>query len=111
MADARVSSLVGTIDVTSQSGRDSALGSIDSALASIGDSRSELGAAQNQLMSNIRNISVGQISAAASESQMRDVDFAAESANFSQQNIMSQIGSFAQAQANASASSVTRLFQ
>lgn len=111
IADARVSSLVGAIDVTSQSGRDSALESIDNALASIGDSRSELGAAQNQLMSNIRNISVGQVNAAAAESQMRDVDFAAESANFSQQNIMSQVGSFAQAQANASASSVTRLFQ
>jgi flagellin len=111
IADARVSSLVGTIDVTSQSGRDTALESIDNALSSIGDSRSELGAAQNQLMSNIRNISVAQVNAVASESQMRDVDFAAESANFSQQNIMSQIGSFAQAQANASASSITRLFQ
>ena len=110
MADARVSSLVGSIDVTSQSGRASAMDTIDSALTSISDSRAQLGASQNQLMSNVRNISVGQINAASAESQMRDVDFAAESANFSQQNIMSQIGSFAQAQANASASSVTKLF-
>ena len=110
MADARVSSLVGSIDVTSQSGRASAMDAIDSALTSISDSRAQLGASQNQLMSNVRNISVGQINAASAESQMRDVDFAAESANFSQQNVMSQIGSFAQAQANASASSVTKLF-
>ena len=110
MADARVSSLVGSIDVTSQSGRASAIDAIDSALTSISDSRAQLGASQNQLMSNVRNISVGQINAASAESQMRDVDFAAESANFSQQNVMSQIGSFAQAQANASASSVTKLF-
>jgi flagellin len=110
MADARVSSLVGSIDVTSQSGRASAMDTIDSALTSISDSRAQLGASQNQLMSNVRNISVGQINAASAESQMRDVDFAAESANFSQQNVMSQIGSFAQAQANASASSVTKLF-
>ena len=110
MADARVSSLVGSIDVTSHSGRASAMDTIDSALTSISDSRAQLGASQNQLMSNVRNISVGQINAASAESQMRDVDFAAESANFSQQNIMSQIGSFAQAQANASASSVTKLF-
>jgi len=111
IGDAQVSSLVGAIDVTTDAGLASALDSIDSAMSSISDIRSELGASQNQLMSNIRNTSVTQINVASAESQIRDVDFAAESANFSQQNIMSQIGSFTQAQANASAANVTRLFQ
>ena len=111
IGDAQVSSLVGSIDVTTEAGRTAAIDSIDSAMSSIGDIRAELGASQNQLMSNIRNISVTQVNIASAESQIRDVDFAAESANFSQQNIMSQIGSFAQAQANASAANVTRLFQ
>ena len=111
IANAQVSSLVGSIDVTTQSGLNSALDTVDSALSSIGDSRASLGAAQNQLMSNIRNISVGQINAASSASQISDVDFAQESMNFSRANLMSQIGSFSQAQANASASNVTRLFQ
>ena len=76
----------------------------------INEVRSDLGSRQNQLASDIKNMSVGQVNAAAAESQIRDVDFAAESANFSKQNIMSQIGSFTQAQANAVASNVTRLF-
>jgi len=110
IADAQVSSLVGSIDVTTQAGRDAAIDTVDSALKGISDSRATLGASQNQLMSNIRNTSVSQVNAAASESQMRDVDFALESANFSRASLMSQVGSFTQAQANASASNVTRLF-
>lgn len=111
IADSRVSTLIGTIDVTTQSGRDSALGSIDSAINTIDGNRADLGAAQNQLMSNIRNISVGQINIASAESQMRDVDFALESANFSKQNIMSQVGSFAQAQANSVAGNALNLLR
>jgi len=110
IADAQVASLVGSIDVTNSAGLASALDTIDSAMSGISDIRSELGASQNQLMSNVRNISVTQVNIASAESQMRDVDFAAESANFSQQNIMSQVGSYTQAQANAQASNVTRLF-
>lgn len=110
IGDAQISSLVGSIDVTSSAGLASALGNIDSALSGISDIRSELGASQNQLMSNIRNISVTQVNVASAESQIRDVDFAAESANFSQQNIRAQVGSFVQSQANAVASNVTRLF-
>ncbi len=77
---------------------------------SINETRAELGASQNKLMSNVRNISVTQVNVASAESQIRDIDFAAESANFSQQNIMSQISTFAQAQANAKTSSMARLF-
>jgi len=110
IGDAQVASLVGTVDVTTVAGSSSALDSIDSALKDISDIRSELGASQNELMSNIKNISVTQINVASAESQLRDVDFAQESANFSRDNIMSQIGSFTQSQANASASRVTNLF-
>jgi len=110
IGDAQVASLVGAIDVTTEAGRVAALDSVDTAMKGIGDIRADLGASQNQLMSNIRNTSVTQVNVASAESQMRDVDFAAESANFSQQNIMSQIGAFAQAQSNASAANVTRLF-
>jgi len=99
-----IASLLGSVDVTTQSGRDSALDSIDGALKSIGDTRATLGASQNQLMSNIRNTSLSQINEASAQSQMEDVDFAQESANFSSANLMSQIGSFAQSQVNASAS-------
>lgn len=111
IADARTASLVGAIDVTSAGGATAALDSIDAAMSSVNDMRAELGAAQNQHMSNISNISVSQINAASAESQMRDVDFALESANFSKQNIMSQIGSFAQAQANSVAGNALNLLR
>lgn len=109
IGDATATSLVGSIDVTTQAGRDAALTSVDSALKSIGEIRSEIGSSQNALISNVRNISVTQINSAAAESQMRDVDFAQESANFSKANIMSQVGSFAQAQANISKSNLAGL--
>ncbi len=111
IGDTQVSSLVGKIDVTTQAAALGAMDTIESAMSKIGDIRSTLGASQNQLESTIRNISVTHINLASAESQMRDVDFAAESATFSRQNIMNQIGSFAQSQANAGASNVVGLLQ
>ncbi|DAB28872.1 MAG: flagellin [Sulfurimonas sp. RIFOXYD12_FULL_33_39] len=112
IGDAQTASILGApIDVTSQAGASSAIDTIDSAINSINGIRADLGAAQNQLISNIKNTSVTQVNIASAESQMRDLDFAAESANFSKLNILSQSGSFAQSQANASQSSVLNLFR
>lgn len=109
IGDAQMATLVGSIDVTTQAGRDAALGTIDSGMQGINDIRAELGSAQNQLLSNISNISLTQVNVAAAESQMKDVDFALESANFSKANIMAQIGSFTQSQANASSANLAGL--
>ncbi|SFV63486.1 Flagellin protein FlaA [hydrothermal vent metagenome] len=98
-----------TVNVTTQAGRDAALGNIDSGLVAISDTRATIASAQNSLISNIRNTSVGQINAASAVSQLRDVDFALESANFSRQNILAQTGAFAQAQSNASKSNLVGL--
>ena len=111
IGDAQVATLVGSIDVTTAAGLSTALDSIDSAMTSVSGIQSDLGAAQNQLMSNIRNTSLTQINTAAAESQIRDIDFATESANFSQQNLFAQIGSFVQSQANASQANVLNLFK
>ena len=111
IGDAKVASVIpGGIDVTTQAGAEASLGNIHSAIENINGLRADLGAAQNQLMSNIQNISVTQINVASAESQIRDLDFAKESANFSTQNILSQTGSWAQAQANASQANVVNLF-
>lgn len=109
IGDAQTATLVGSIDVTSSEGRASAFDSLSSASQSLSSMRSELGAGQNQLMSSIRNSSVSQINTASAASQLADVDFAKESANFSKENLMSQVGSFAQSQSNASASRVSSL--
>ncbi len=51
--------------------------------------------AQNQLAFTVENISVAKVNVSAAESQIRDVDFAEESANFSKRNILAQAGSYA----------------
>jgi len=73
--------------------------------------RASIGANQNRLESVIRNISVTQVNVSAAESQIRDVDFAAESANFNKRNLLAQSGSYAMSQANAVQQNVMRLLQ
>ena len=111
IGDATVASLVGTIDVTTAAGRATALDSIDNAMENVSGIHADLGAAQNKLMSNIRNTTVTQVNTASAESQIRDIDFALESANFSKMNILMQTGFFAKAQANAVQANVVNLFK
>ncbi|MDD2780462.1 flagellin B [Sulfuricurvum sp.] len=83
----------------------------DSAIQRLDQVRSDLGSVQNALVSTVNNISVTQVNIKAAESQIRDVDFAAESANFSKFNILAQSGSYAMSQANAVQQNVLRLLQ
>ena len=73
--------------------------------------RSDLGSVQNQLVSTINNISITQVNVKAAESQIRDVDFASESANFNKHNLLAQSGSYAMSQANAVQQNVMKLLQ
>jgi flagellin len=83
----------------------------ESAIARLDAIRADLGSVQNQLVVTVNNISVTQVNVRAAESQIRDVDFAAESANFSKFNILAQSGSYAMSQANAVQQNVLRLLQ
>ena len=73
--------------------------------------RSSIGSVQNQLSATVDNITVTQVNVAAAESQIRDVDFASESANFSKYNILSQSGAYAMSQANSVQQNVLKLLQ
>ncbi len=83
----------------------------DAALKDVDRVRSSLGSVQNQLTSTVASLSITQTNVQAAESGIRDVDFAAEAGNFSKLQILSQAGSFALAQANASAQAVLSLLQ
>jgi len=83
----------------------------DAAIKALDAVRSNLGSVQNQLTSTVNNISVTQVNVKAAESQIRDVDFASESANFSKHNILAQSGSYAMSQANAVQQNVLKLLQ
>ncbi|MDH4944757.1 flagellin [Sulfurimonas sp. C5] len=110
-----VSAIVGTalagVVVSNRSKAEAAISQMDAALDTINGKRATLGAAQNKLESTVRNISVTQVNVTAAESQIRDVDFAAESANFNKRNILAQSGSYAMSQANAVQQNVLRLLQ
>lgn len=73
--------------------------------------RSDIGSIQNQITAAINNISVTHLNIKAAESQIRDVDFANEVAQFNKQNILSQSGSYASAQANQIQQGIIRLLQ
>ena len=97
--------------LTTQDSAETIISMMDSALNTVANLRATLGAAQNQLESTVRNISVTQVNVTAAESQIRDVDFAAESANFSKHNLLAQSGSYAMSQANAVQQNVMKLLQ
>lgn len=97
--------------VTSLKGAMVVMDMADSARTQLDKVRSDIGSVQIQLVSTINNVSVTQVNVKAAESQIRDVDFAAESASFSKFNILAQSGSFAMAQANAVQQNVLRLLQ
>ncbi len=106
-----VGNSISTADVTTYDAAQLTIKKADHALAQLDRTRSDIGSVQNQLESTIRNISVTQVNVTAAESQIRDVDFAQESANFSKYNILAQSGSYALSQANAVQQNVLRLLQ
>lgn len=97
--------------VMSMKGAQAVIDIAESAQKMLDRIRSDLGSVQNQLVVTINNISVTKVNVTAAESQIRDVDFAAESASFSKFNILAQSGSYAMSQANAVQQNVLRLLQ
>ena len=87
------------------------LTTIDNALDTLNARRSDFGSTQNPIESSIRNMSTAQTNIKAAESVIRDVDYAAESAEFNKQNIISQAGTYAMSQANSLQQGVMRLLQ
>lgn len=88
-----------------------ALQTIDDAITTLNGWRGDFGSTQNQLESAGRNLLTQVTNIKAAESVIRDVDYAAESANFNKQNIIAQAGSFALSQANSVQQNVLRLLQ
>ena len=72
----------------------------DKMIATVDSKRADLGAFQNRLESSIRNQSNVAANEADARSRIRDADFAQESANLTQQNIIQQAASSMLMQAN-----------
>lgn len=74
---------------------------IDDAIKKVAGNRATLGAKQSRLSSTINNLSIQVENMSTSRSRIRDVDFASETALFTQNRILAQAGSSVLAQASS----------
>jgi len=86
--------------IAGQAAAKSALDAVKLAISSLVTNRGTLGAAESRLNVTITNLQVARENFAAAESQIRDVDVAAEAANLTRLNILQQAGAAVLAQAN-----------
>jgi flagellin len=91
---------IDAVDISSQSGADSAISSVQTAIESVSSERSKLGAMQNRLEHTINNLSVSSENLTAAESRIRDVDMAREMMKFTKDQILLQSSNAMLAQAN-----------
>jgi len=102
----------GGAGVTSLKGAMVTMSIADSAIRMLDTIRADLAsAAYNRITATLNNITITQVNVKAAESQIREVDFAAESASFNKLNILAQSGSYAMSQANAVQQNILRLLQ
>ena len=87
-------------DVTTADSAQNVLAVIDKYVQTVDSKRAELGAVQNRLESTIRNQSNINENVSDARSRIRDTDFAVETANMSQQNILQQASQTILSQAN-----------
>ncbi|HCW89829.1 MAG TPA: flagellin [Marinobacter sp.] len=99
------------IDISTSRGADLAMIAVDYAIDTINGYRAELGAVQNRFESTIANLATTSENLSASNSRIRDADFAAESAELARTQVLQQAGLSVLAQANARPQQVLQLLQ
>jgi len=91
---------ISLMDLSTQAGADDALASIDAAIYQVNETRSSLGAIQSRISLTIVNLTATAENLSASDSRIKDVDFAEETAVFTKNSIMTQAATAILAQAN-----------
>lgn len=102
---------IGSIDFVDGTNARQFIADLDVAISNVSARRSLIGALQNQLDSAIQNLSLGAENFTASESRIRDLDLAAETANLTRNQILQQASASILSQANQAPSLVLRLLQ
>lgn len=93
-------SISGATTHEAQSAARLALDAVQQAIVSVNGNRGRLGALESRLQTSIRNLQVARENFSAAESQIRDVDVAAEAAELTRLSILQQAGAAILAQAN-----------
>lgn len=88
------------ISISTMSGAQAVLATVDSMIQMVDSKRAELGAVQNRLDSTISNQTNVSTNVSDARSRIRDADFATETANMTKENILQQAASTVLAQAN-----------
>jgi len=102
---------VGSVNLNTSSGAQSALTTLDRAINAITDMRASMGAYQNRLTASISNLENTSLNLSASRSRILDTDYAKETTNLAKAQIIQQAATAMLAQANQSAQSVLALLK
>ena len=102
---------VNDINISTQSGADEAITTIQNAIDLVSSERAKLGAYQNRLEHTIKNLDTSAENLQAAESRIRDVDMAKEMMEFTRNNILQQAATAMLAQANQAPQSVLQLLR
>jgi flagellin len=97
--------------LSSASGAQKAIAAFDAAIKQLSTARSNVGAVQNRMQVTVSNLSVSAQNLTAANSRITDVDIAAETANMTQENILSQAGVAVLSQANSIPSTALSLLR
>jgi flagellin len=110
--DMRATALgVSGLNMTSADGAKDAITAIDNALNRVSTERAKLGAYQNRLESTINNLGTTAENLTSAQSSVTDVDMAAEMAEFSKNNVLSQAAQAMLSQANQQPQQVLQLLK
>jgi flagellin len=100
-----------SINLSSSTAAGTAIATIDAAIDTVNGYRSDYGAVQNRLESSLRNLENYDQSLSSAESQIRDADFAKESAEMAKYQVMQQAGVAALGQAKSINMQAAQLIQ
>lgn len=100
------------INVTTASGAQDALQVIDAAISQVSSAQATLGAFQNNtLEATSNNLNTAMQNTSAAQSTIRDTDYAAETANFTQSQVLVQAGTTVLSNANATSQLILNLLK
>ncbi len=110
-ATAGVPATLANQNVLTVAGANSTISSVDAALATVSAFQSQLGAIQNRFTSAVSNLTSTAQNLTQSRSTIQDADFAAETANLTQAQVLEQAGISVLAQANQQPQLILKLLQ
>ncbi len=106
-----VSGALNTLNISSYAASNLAIQQVDAALQRVNSDRASMGALQSRFQSVVTTLQTHSENLSAARSQIRDADFAAETANLTRGQILQQAGVAMLSQANSAPQSVLSLLK